>query len=261
MRFAYAGDRDLAVTILAWLIESGDTPEALLVSGPGRASHDADLTTLGRRAGLRDERIVAGEPNEPRTIDLLRSLDLDCLVCIHFPYLIRSELLALPRIGVLNLHPAFLPFNRGWHTPSWAILDGTPAGATLHFMSDDLDAGDIVYQEREPVRPEDTAHSLYQRLKEREVSVFREGWRLVTSGNPPRQRQSIGAGTSHRKRDLLDPQVQRVDLEAIGTAQALIRQLRALTTNQIHEAAYFEIDGRRYRIQVRIVPEGEVLGS
>lgn len=257
MKFAYAGDRDLAVSILAWLIETGDTPSALLVSAPGRASHDAELIALGRRAGLPDERIVAGDPNAHGTIELLRALDLDYLVCIHFPYFIKPELLAVPQMGVLNLHPAFLPFNRGWHTPSWAILDGTPAGATLHFMSEDLDAGDIIYQERELVGPEDTADSLYQRLKKREVSVFQEGWRLVTSGNPPRQPQGSEAATSHRKRDLLDPRVQRLDLQEDGTAHALIQRLRALTTNQLHEAAYFEVDGRRYRIQVHITPDEE----
>jgi methionyl-tRNA formyltransferase len=207
-------------------------------------------------SGLHSDRVLVGrEFREPAGMDLLRSLDLDYVVGVHFPYIVPDEVLAIPRIGVLNLHPALLPYNRGWHTPSWAILDGTPIGATLHFMDSGLDTGDIVAQVELEIRPEDTAHTLYGRLNHLEVELFRQAWPLLASGSPPRQAQSAAAGSSHNRADLASDSIRRLDLEESRSVGDVLRTLRALTTNDRGEAAYFEVDGRRYTVQVNITPE------
>jgi methionyl-tRNA formyltransferase len=169
--------------------------------------------------------------------------------------MLRRPLLDTAKAGVLNLHPSYLPYNRGWHTPTWAILDGTPAGATLHYMDEALDSGAVVYQRRAEVDPADTAHSLYQKLKTLEVEVFREGWTRIRRGLRAGTPQVSAAATAHRRQALFDPAVQRIDLDAKLPAGDLLRRLRALTTNRLDEAAYFECGDRRFRVQVTIVPE------
>jgi methionyl-tRNA formyltransferase len=250
-RFAFAGDRQLSVNCLRFLIDNGERPEALLVSSPARATHADELIAL---AGLDESRVLVGKGfREPQGIDLLESLDLDYVVGVHFPYIVPDEVLEIPRIGVVNLHPALLPHNRGWHTPSWAILEKTPIGATLHFMDSGVDTGDIVAQSEIDVRPDDTADTLYRRLLDLELELFREAWPLLASGAPPRRPQPATVGTSHDRADL-DP-VGRLDLEATMPVGDVLRRLRALTTNDIGEAAYFEEGGRRYRVQVTITPD------
>lgn len=249
-RLAFAGDRDVAVAVLEHLLASGAAPLALLVSHPDRASHAHELRR--RCAMLPDARVLEGDAF--RTADgmtLLRELDLDFVIGVHFPYLVPDAVLAIPREGVLNLHPAFLPYNRGWHTPSWAILDESPIGATLHFMDAGLDTGDIVHQRRLEPDPGDTADTLYQRLKAMELQVFEEAWPSLAAGRYERRPQT-GKGSLHRRRDLFAPGVQEIDLSAATTAGALLRRLRALTTNRVEEAAYFESGGVRYRVQVHI---------
>lgn len=252
MRFAFAGDRDLAVWVLDDLLASGFRPQALLVAaGPG-ATHAQALEQ--RCVDLAPGLIFRGSSTarEPATVDALRALDLDLIVSIHYPYILPAELLSAARLGAVNLHPAFLPYNRGWHTPSWALLEGTPIGATLHFMDRGVDTGDIIHQKRLEPLPGDTADSLYQRLKLLELAVFREAWPQLVAGTYARTPQDSGAGTFHRKRDLYDPSVQRIELEDRVRAGDLLRKLRALTTNRPDEAAYFEQDGRRFRVQVAI---------
>jgi methionyl-tRNA formyltransferase len=254
-RLAFAGDRQSAVTCLSILLEAGARPEALLVSGPDRATHDHALREMSE---LPSDRILVGNAfREPAGIDMLRSLDLDYLIGVHFPYIVPDPVLEITRIGVLNLHPALLPYNRGWHTPSWAILDGTPIGATLHFMDSGLDTGDIVAQVELEIRPEDTAHTLYGRLLALEIELFRTAWPLLASESPPRQPQAAEEGSSHRRADLASDLVRRLDLEAVTPVKDLLRTLRALTTNDPGEAAYFEVDGRRYTVQVTITPEDQ----
>jgi len=252
-RLAFAGDRQPAVDCLSILLDAGVKPEALMISGPERATHGEILREM---SGLPSDRVLVGRQfREPAGIELLTSLNLDYILGVHFPYIVPDTVLEIPRIGVLNLHPALLPHNRGWHTPSWAILDETPIGATLHFMDSGLDTGDIVAQAEIEIRPEDTAHTLYGRLLELEVEFFRTAWPLLASGSPPRQTQSPDEGSNHKRADLASDSIRRLDLEASVPVRETLRTLRALTTNDVEEAAYFEVDGRRYRVQVTITPE------
>ena len=255
-RIAFAGDRDVAVHVLEVLLARGEQPLALVLPNEDAASHDAAMLQLCERAGISPFVVRARLLDSPATIDTLRKLRLDYIVCVHFPYMVRRPVLELAARGVLNLHPAYLPYNRGWHTPTWSILDGTPAGATLHFMSESLDAGDIVYQEQVAVDPSDTAHTLYLKLKTLEVAVFTEGWQRIVSGSLEPVPQPHERATAHRRRELFEPAVQKLELDAHICAGDLLRRLRALTTSRLDEAAYFERDGRRYRVQVTITPDG-----
>ena len=251
---AFAGDRAIAVSVLDHLVESGTSPLALLVPDPGQASH-ADA--LERRCpSLGPDRVLRGPAfRQPAGVTLLRSLRLDFLVSVHFPYLVPEDVLGLPRHGCLNLHPSYLPYNRGWHTVTWALLEGAPVGATLHYMDAGVDTGPIVLQRELEVGPEDTAATLYPRLFALEVDVFKEGWPLALGGRGERREQARGSGSSHRRTDLFDPAVQRIDLEAPQAPGDLLLRLRALTTNRPEEAAYFEVEGRRFRVQVSITPD------
>jgi methionyl-tRNA formyltransferase len=253
LRFAFAADRDIGVWVLDYLLERGDEPVALLVSEPGKASHAEELIARFARPGIP---VLRGRGfREPEGLRTLATLNLDLVVGIHFPYLVPADVLGTPRIGVLNLHPAYLPYNRGWHTPSWAILEGTPVGATLHFMDVGIDSGDVIHQKELEISPGDTANSLYARLKRLELDVFREAWPQIAAGTFRRTSQDPHAGTSHRRSDLFHDSVRRIVLEDSVRADDLLRRLRALTTSSVEEAAYFEAGGKRYRVQVHIQEE------
>jgi len=255
IRIAFAGDRDISVWVLEYLLREGVRPLALCVSDPERATHSEALKRMC--TFLEQDRILIGTRfREAEGLDLLRSLDLDFVIGVHFPYLVRTDVLQTARQGVLNLHPAYLPSNRGWHTPSWAILDGTPYGATLHFMDENIDTGDIVHRKRIDVSPGDTANTLYQRVKRLELEVFQEAWPGLSDGTFKRLQQTgLSPVTIHQRKELLTPGIQRIDMNTMTKAGDLINRLRALTTDRSSEAAYFERDGVRYRLQLTVKEE------
>lgn len=248
MNYAYAGNRDLGSWVLEFLVEQGHRPLALFLTN----EDDPHIQEMIRLSGLPEERIFRGPKGLKRARVLLEGFDLDYIFGIHYPYLIKQELLELPRHGFLNLHPAYLPFNRGWHTPSWAILEGTPTGATLHVMSKDLDRGDIIFQKEVHPSPADTADSLYQRLKRAEFETFREAFPSLRDFSFSRTCQSERVGTTHRRAELLDASVAELKLDASYELRDLLRRLRALTTNDVSEACYFVEKGRRYRVRVEL---------
>lgn len=248
VRVIYAANRAIGLSCLRALLDEGITPCALLIPEGSQAEYVTEMREL-----LSEHPVIEGLAfREPESVELLRELEPDYLVSVHFPYIIPSQVLSIPTVGNLNLHPAYLPYNRGWHTPSWAILEDTVYGATLHWIDEGVDTGDIALQEKIEVLPEDTAHSLYQRVLHLEEELFRKAIPLLRTKSLPRRRQE-GTGTSHSKADLR--KVQQLDLNQRERIGELLRRLRALTTNRWEEAAFFEVDGRRYRIRVEIRPE------
>ena len=252
MKFAFAGDRKISCTILKFIISKGCKPSALFVSDFDTASHDHELIEI---SGLDKSLVFRGnEFKNPKAIEFLSSLELDYIFGIHFPYIIPAEILGIPKIGVVNLHPAFLPYNKGWHTPSWAIIEGHPYGATLHFMEQALDEGDIIHQKKMDVYPIDTANSLYKRVLKLEEEVFYESFDSLSKLKPNRIKQ-LDKGTSHQKKDLKS--VQEIDIYENSHAIDLINKIRALTTNDQNESAYFILNEKKIGIQINLFYQNE----
>lgn len=252
--FAFAGDRDISVSVLNYLLKNDFYPKTLLISGTKKASHYKVLRN--KCPFLPDELIFMGKVfRETDSINALKKLNLDLIISVHFPYIIPKGILSIPKIGTINLHPAYLPFNRGWHTPTWAILQNTPIGATLHFMNEEIDAGDIIHQKKLSILPDDTANSLYQRIKALELKVFKEAWPFIFDGTFKRTKQVENSGTTHWRKDLFIENIQEINLQKQYLGIELINRIRALTTNDINEAAYFIKNNKKYRIQVKITEE------
>lgn len=250
-----AGDRQVAVRILEFLINHGDAPAVLCVSRRPSASHSTELEHLFRSNGgavVLDGADLVQPTAEVRS--LLESLDFS--LSVHFPEIVKAPALHLPHRGWLNLHPSYLPYNRGWHTPSWAILDQSPAGVSLHRMVDEVDAGAVLLQREIPVEPWDTANSLYQRLLDAEYALVEESWDDLRSLDVwPEVDLPADTGSLHTKADLLSPGVRQLDLDAQRPVRDVINQLRALTTDRWSEAAYFDDAGKRVHLRLELSEE------
>jgi methionyl-tRNA formyltransferase len=251
----FAGDRKIAVNVLKYLLDNDVRVSGLYLPNMNSASHDEQLTRLCSH--LDDDWVLRGtefknESNKKR----LERVTPDYIISVHFQHIIPKEILEIPTHGVVNLHPAYLPYNRGWHTPSWAILDQTPYGATLHFMEEEIDAGDIIARKMIEIKPEDTANTLYQKALTAELELFKQSWPDLAEFNYTTSPQPEKEATTHTRGEL--KKVQKLNLEQSVKTERLIKKLRALTTNQVEEAAYFEKENEKYFIQVEVIPESEL---
>ena len=83
----------------------------------------------------------------------------------------------------LNIHPSLLPAFRGLHPQARAIAEGVRvSGATVHFVSEEMDAGPIVAQGAVPVLPGDTEDALSARILAMEHRLYPLALRLVAGG-------------------------------------------------------------------------------
>ncbi len=227
------------------------------------AVREAELVGLvvhpKERARLRDEIVAAsGLPadrvfdgsklREPHTLARLRELSPELGVSVLFGYILKPELFELFPRGVVNLHSGLLPYNRGAHPNVWSIVEGTPAGVTLHYIDQGVDTGDVITQREVAVSAADTAATLYEKLERASVSLFRDSWPALLGGEAGRTPQR-GDGTSHRVRDLAT--LDLIDLDRSYTGRELIDRLRARTFPG-YDGAYFVHQGKRVYVQVRL---------
>lgn len=105
----------------------------------------ANLATLADRAGI--PRYAVGRAGVPALAEFLASQRVDLAVVACWPWRIPPDLLRIPTLGFLNLHPSPLPELRGPEPLFWALrLGWTRTAMTLHLMDEDLDHGPIVRQ-------------------------------------------------------------------------------------------------------------------
>lgn len=101
------------------------------------------LPRLARRHGL--DYHETDDVMSPATLAFLRERTPDVVVTL-FHQIVRAELIAIPRLGVVNVHPGLLPDFRGIQPYLWELSEGAGrAGATLHRIdSEELDAGPVL---------------------------------------------------------------------------------------------------------------------
>ncbi len=127
------------------------------------------------------------DPNEPAFVAAMSRLAPDFLFSCYYRHMLKAPLLALPRLGALNLHGSLLPRYRGRVPVNWVLVHGeAETGVTLHYMEEKADRGDIVAQERVPIAPEDTALTLFAKITAAAAKLLRRTYPELRAGTAPR---------------------------------------------------------------------------
>jgi methionyl-tRNA formyltransferase len=247
VKFVYLANGRVGLELLQWLVSTGSPPTGLVVHPPEKAR---DRAALVDSSGLSAKDVFdASRVNSEEGTEWLTAQAPEWLISVFFGYVLRPPALAVPARGTLNLHPAFLPYNRGAYPNVWPIVDKTPAGVTLHYVDESIDTGDIAAQHEVPVYVTDTGATLYARLEEASIALFKECWPRVQAGTLPRVPQA-GRGTFHRVADV--GRVDRIVPDAMYRAADLIDLLRARTFAP-HQGAYLDLGDRRVYLRLELV--------
>jgi methionyl-tRNA formyltransferase len=101
----------------------------------------------------------------------LKALNANLQVVVAFRMLPES-VWSMPEYGTFNLHGSLLPQYRGAAPINWAIINGEKeTGVTTFMLQHEIDTGNILFQEREPISQDDTAGTLYERLMNKGASL------------------------------------------------------------------------------------------
>lgn len=164
----FMGTPHFAVPSLNALVDSGHDI-ALVVTQPdrpkgrGRRVYPPPIKTAALERGLKF--LQVSTIKTPEIAEQLASFTPDFIIVTAFGNILPKHILALPRIGTINVHASLLPKYRGPAPINWAIINGeSQTGITTMLMDEGVDTGDILLTAVEPISPEDTAATLHDRL-------------------------------------------------------------------------------------------------
>jgi len=238
--------------VLQWLQEQDEEIVGLAIHPPYRQKYGHEIL---KEAKLGPEFVFDGSSiNQPEIIRKITALKADIGLSVFFGYILKPSFIRIFPKGIVNLHPAYLPYNRGSYPNVWSILDGTPAGATLHYIDPGIDTGDIIAQREVEVEPVDTGQTLYHKLEICSLELFKDTWPLIRHGTTPRIPQNDEIGTFHRISDI--EQIDKIELDKLYTARELIDLIRARTFPP-YDGAYFIHQGRKVYLRLQLYYEGQ----
>jgi len=188
---------------------------------------------------------------EKDQLSLIEKLDPELVVSSGFEHKVPKGVIEVPEKGIVNLHPSFLPYNRGAHPYIWPIINDTPAGVSIHYMNEEIDQGDVIARREVRVQPDDTGKSLHQRLMFEQFQLFKQNWEEIKKAEKGRE-QDLDRGDTHRKKDL--DQISEIDMSEEVKAGEMIDKLRAMSYPP-HKTVYFERNGQKYYLNLEIEKE------
>lgn len=140
--------------------------------------------------------LLTSDISLPENVDRVKEISPDFIFSFYYRNMIKGEVLEIPPLGALNLHGSFLPGYRGRVPVNWAVINGeTETGATLHYMVEKPDAGDIVDQEKVPIELTDTAHDVFVKVTDAAVTVISRAWPLLREGKAARIPMNLSDGS------------------------------------------------------------------
>ncbi len=190
VRVVFMGTPDLARTVLERVYEEGYKIVAAVTQTDKPKGRGGQLAFSPVKEFCLEKDIPVLQPERAKSDEFyeeLKAFEPDLILVAAYGKILPKRVLDLPKYGCINVHTSLLPDYRGAAPIQWAVLNGEEkTGATIMYMDEGCDTGDIIAQSVIYLDKEETGGSLFDKLSE-------EGARLLVETIP-----SILDGTAVR---------------------------------------------------------------
>ncbi len=191
LKILFMGTPEFSVRVLQGLIDSYDVVG--VVTQPDREvgrKHEIKFSPIKELA--LQYHLPVYQPQHIRTeYDDLLKLKVDMIVTCAYGQIIPKRLLDFPKYGCINVHASLLPKLRGGAPIHKAIINNYPrTGVTIMYMTEKMDAGDIISQVDTPILPTDNVGTLHDRLSKMGTELLLKTIPDIISGNIHPQKQN-----------------------------------------------------------------------
>lgn len=184
LRIVFCGTPAFAVPALEHLIAQHDIRVEGVVTQPDRPrGRGNEISISPVKAAALAARIDVFQPEKvraPESAPYFERVAPDCVVIIAYGQIIPAKLIAIPRLGWINVHASLLPKYRGAAPINWAIMNGEKVtGLTTMQIDPGLDTGPMLMKTELPIGPDETAPELSARLAQAGAPLILETLRRV----------------------------------------------------------------------------------
>lgn len=198
LRIVFMGTPEFAVASLDILVISGWNVVGVVTAPDKPQGRGKKLGASAVKAYAEEKGLNLLQPanlKAPAFIEAIRDLKADLQIVVAFRML-PEVVWQMPPLGTFNLHGSLLPKYRGAAPINWAIINGEKeTGVTTFFLKHEIDTGDILFQERETISPDDNVGTLYERLMNKGANLVLKTVESIASGDYKEQPQEVFSDT------------------------------------------------------------------
>jgi methionyl-tRNA formyltransferase len=186
LKIIFLGTPDFAVDSLSALVQNGFQISAVVTvpdqpAGRGQVLQSSPVKKFALQHGLKV--LQPFKLKDPEFINELGSIPADLFIVVAFRML-PEIVWKMPRLGTFNLHASLLPQYRGAAPINHAIINGeSETGLTTFFLKQEIDTGEIIFQEKISINPEETAGELHDRMKMAGAELVLKTVEAIYTGN------------------------------------------------------------------------------
>ena len=239
---------ELGVNILSFLSERKEEIEGVITLKDQDYFFNEKIKSICSQSSLNYIEVDKNEDISP----ILIKIEPEIVLSVYWPNILNKEVIDIPEIGIINFHLSFIPFNRGSNPNVWPIIDGTPAGVTLHFIDEDIDSGHIVCQRQVEVSITDTAGTLYKKLISEMTEMFKSEWPKIKDREFKLNKPDLDQGSIHYRNQFKT--LEEINLDEEILPLNLINHLRAKTFEG-KNGAYFIHEGKKIYVTINLEAE------
>ncbi|MCH5280634.1 MAG: methionyl-tRNA formyltransferase [Lachnospiraceae bacterium] len=223
MKVIYMGTPDFAVGPLEAIIQAGHQVSVVVTQPDKPKGRSKELIPSPVKQCAMDHGIPVLTPARIKTEEAVRELaqyPADIGVVAAFGQILSEEILSMPKFGCINIHASLLPKYRGAAPIQWSIIEGeAETGVTIMQMDKGLDTGDILFQEKVPILPEETGESLFDKLAATGASLIVDALEKIEKGevSPIKQEEEKSSYAKMLKKETgrIDFSKSAVELERL----------------------------------------------
>lgn len=253
LRIIFLGTPDFAAASLKKLVENHVNVVAVITAPDKPKGRGKKLGISAVKEYALEADLPVLQPTNlksPEFLEELKSYQADLQIVVAFRML-PVAVWDMPPLGTFNLHASLLPQYRGAAPINWAIINGEKeTGITTFFLKHEIDTGEIIFQEKEPIHEEDNVGSLYERLMNKGADLVLKTVKAVEAGDYPKIPQNIDQEIKHA------PKIFKEDckIDWQQTSEDIRNFIRGLSP---YPAAWTKLHGKTLKVfQVERANEG-----
>ena len=185
LRIVFMGTPEFAVATLKALLENQYHVVGVITAPDKPAGRGQKLHQSAVKQFALEHNLKVLQPTNLKSesfLEELKALNPNLQIVVAFRML-PEVVWKLPEYGTFNLHASLLPDYRGAAPINWSIINGeTKTGATTFFIDDKIDTGAIIRSKETPIKPEENAGSLHDRLMDLGSQLVIETVQLIENG-------------------------------------------------------------------------------
>lgn len=238
------GTPEFAVPSLQILVENGYNVVAVITAPDRPKGRGQKLMTTPVKDYAVEQGLPVLQPTNlksPAFLEELKSYKANLQIVVAFRML-PVAVWDMPEIGTFNLHGSLLPQYRGAAPINWAIINGEKeTGVTTFFLKHEIDTGNVIFQEKEPITEEDNVGDVYARLMEKGAHLVLRTVKAIETGDYPQEPQNEDQEIKHAPKIFKET----CEIDWTKSSEEVYNFIRGLSP---YPAAWTMLNGKKFKV-------------